>query len=360
MGGLILQIKDLDRKAVVLIALALGIAVLGVHLAIVAPIRLIVAAAPYQNFIGLGVTTILQLIVMLAIAMTLPVKRLTRLSGFVLLQLPLFAAACLVELADTVQFYERFNLPYRILTWTSFLGHTLRLYTVFVVWTAVFGFVLAFIRLEHQGRQLAEAQSLARMAELTALRYQLQPHFLFNAFSTLHALIDEGQRETSLLMLEKLSTVFRSILSSGERDMATVRDELDFLKNYLAIEQLRFAELLHVDYQFEEGVSALPLPRLLLQPIVENAIKHARPRDGSAQLLMIRAWLEADQLRLSVGDNGPGFGATPHTGVGLRNVVDRLERYFGAAGADIDFGVSPLGGGLVTLSISEPALEAYA
>ena len=338
------------------IATLVGLLVLFAHAAILIPLRLAAAAPPYQNFIGLGITSVLQLLIMLWLAHWMCARRIGRLSGLALMQLPLIAAAIITELVDTAQFYERFNLPYELLTPLSFFGHTLRVYMVFLVWSALFSVVMALIDLERQGRNLAEAEALARAAELAALRYQIQPHFLFNTLSTLHALVDDDERDAALKMLEKLSIVFRSVLAGADRDFATLAEEIAFLRDYLAIEQFRFGAALQIEYDLEERVLHHGIPRLLLQPLVENAIKHARPRNGDALKIKIETRIDSDRLMLVVTDNGPGLGATPVSGVGLRNVVDRLERYFGE-GAQLELNDHKPAGLQALIHIDLSALE---
>ncbi|WP_413660331.1 sensor histidine kinase [Maricaulis sp. D1M11] len=289
------------------------------------------ADAPYRNFFGLGVTTVLQLAVMLLCAHLLGRSGPGRLSGFLALQIPLVLAAFLIEGVDTVQFYERFNVPYNRLAWSSFLGHGLRLYMVFLVWSSLLCVVMALVLLERQKRQLAEAQTLARSAELAALRYQLQPHFLFNTLSTLHALIDEGQGDAARSMVETLAHVLRRVLSDADRDFAPVNQEIAFLQDYLFLEHHRFGERLQVEFEISPELESLDVPRLLLQPLVENAIKHGRPRDGEPLRIRIWAHSEADRAILTVTDNGPGLGEASASGVGVRNVADRLERVYGKA-----------------------------
>ena len=183
-------------------------------------------------------------------------------------------------------------------------------------------------RLRERAAQL-EGQLSA--AQLDALRMQLNPHFLFNtlhAVSTLMARDVNGARR----MISDLSDLLRRVLDSTDAPEVPLDDELDVLGHYLSIEQTRFADRLDVNVNVETGTRGALVPTLILQPLVENAIKHGIAPRGEGGRIDIAAQRVNGHLVLHVCDDGPGLasGAVPHEGVGLRNTRDRLEKIYGA------------------------------
>ena len=166
-------------------------------------------------------------------------------------------------------------------------------------------------------------------AELRALRAQLQPHFLFNTLNSIAALIPSNPRAAEE-MTTRLADVFRYALRASERESAPLSEELDFLRAYLEIERVRFGARLRVEERIEPGLEHVAVPTLLLQPVVENAVRHgvaARPEGGR---VVIEARREGGRLVLTVADDGPGFdpggpGAPGGNGFGLHSVRERLR-----------------------------------
>jgi two-component system, LytTR family, sensor kinase len=188
-------------------------------------------------------------------------------------------------------------------------------------------------RVERGGR---EAQLVHQVvsAELRALRAQLNPHFLFNALNTIAALIPH-EPEKAELMVVRLAKVFRHLLTHSEKSFSSLQEEIEFLQTYLEIEKVRFGERLTVEFEIGEAVATATVPSLILQPLVENALKHGlAPKRGDNQLI-IRADRIADALSLSVEDNGIGISNAIHamqpegSGVGLRNIRERLRTIYG-------------------------------
>ena len=194
---------------------------------------------------------------------------------------------------------------------------------------------------ERRARELRESRlrhSLTQ-AELRALQAQINPHFLFNALNTIADLIGSEPAKAEA-MTEKLAEVFRYALACSQTGSISVAEEFEFLRTYLAIEQTRFGERLRVEMAMDRSAAHARIPPLLLQPLVENAVKHglAPKREGGA--LSIRASSEESKLRLMVEDDGVGWSessAAAGAGVGLRNVRERLQAlYEDRAGLEID------------------------
>jgi hypothetical protein len=182
--------------------------------------------------------------------------------------------------------------------------------------------------------KVANAQVETRLvrANLDALKMQLHPHFLFNALNSITALIRRGQGEQAEEAVAKLGGLLRRALDHKQDQFVTLADELEFLDHYFAIERIRFQDRLIVELQAEPDCRAARLPSLVLQPLVENAMKHGFSRASGARHLRLRAWREADRLELELYNDGPplpaGFTGVG-SGIGLRNTRARLEMLYG-------------------------------
>jgi signal transduction histidine kinase len=184
---------------------------------------------------------------------------------------------------------------------------------------------------EREAREGLLRTALAE-AELQALRMQLRPHFLFNALHAVGATVRKGEADRAVTMLSRLADLLRLSLETDGADEVTLRRELDVAERYLDLEAIRFQDRLTVAFDVEAGVQRARVPTWILQPLVENAVKHAvAPRTGPARL-RIEARRLGDRLRLSVVDDGPGPGAAAaahSTGVGLANTAARLAALYG-------------------------------
>jgi signal transduction histidine kinase len=178
-------------------------------------------------------------------------------------------------------------------------------------------------------QQLAEARALAQTAQLTALRLQLNPHFLFNTLNAISSLIVAGRNRDGEAMLSKLCAFLRTALMSDGKGDGTLGDELETLQTYLEIEAIRFGDRLTVEFACPDDLLDVPLPTFLLQPLVENAVKHAVAPTSRPVLVRIAARREGRDVILSVSDNGGGRPVAG-TGVGLANTRRRIEMLYGA------------------------------
>jgi LytS/YehU family sensor histidine kinase len=205
---------------------------------------------------------------------------------------------------------------------------------------------------ERCARNLREQEigKLATEAELRALRAQLNPHFLFNALTTISYLIQTAP-ERALETMMKLTGLLRAVLRAPSEELATLGEEMDLIESYLAIERARFEERLRVQIEVPTVLRNLRIPPLILQPLVENAIKHGIAPSKSGGDLILSAGLErrsgqpGEELRISIRDTGVGVSDAAYEmgrlrGVGLANVERRLECFFGEA-ASLDFQSAP-------------------
>jgi two-component system LytT family sensor kinase len=178
-----------------------------------------------------------------------------------------------------------------------------------------------------RARQVEQIRAELAEAELRALRAQINPHFLFNTLNSIAALIAEdpvAAEDTTT----RLAEVFRYALRASEREHARFADELAFLRSYLEIERIRFGERLHIEQAIEPGLEHLLVPSLLLQPVVENAVRHGVSARADGGTLRLSARRDGDRLEIEIADDGPGMnGAEPPAGggFGLRSVRERLR-----------------------------------
>jgi two-component sensor histidine kinase len=186
-------------------------------------------------------------------------------------------------------------------------------------------------------------------AELKALRTQVDPHFLFNTLNTIADLISTNPVQAER-MTERLAECFRYALAKHSRDLSTLDEELDFARHYLEIEQVRFGDRLRVHLSRGDATGFEAVPSLLLQPLLENAIRHglAPVREGGC--VSVHAHREGERLHLRIEDDGVGLRADRRTGVGLRNVQERLRTLYAHA-AEFLIGERPGGGTLIRIVI---------
>ena len=186
-------------------------------------------------------------------------------------------------------------------------------------------------------------------AELKALRTQVDPHFLFNTLNTIADLISTN-REQAERMTERLAECFRYALAKHSRDLSTLDEELDFARHYLAIEQVRFGDRLRVDLSRGDATGSEAVPSLLLQPLLENAIRHGLAPVRKGGCVSVQAHREGERLHLRVEDDGVGLRQTNSAGVGLRNVQERLRTMYPQA-AEFLIGERPGGGTVIKIVI---------
>jgi len=239
-------------------------------------------------------------------------------------------------------FAEAFR-PLLVKTWHfNFL-----IYWVMVAVACAFDFYRKYR--ERELRAIELEKRLAQ-AKLQALQMQLNPHFLFNSLHSISALMHQDL-EAADRMISRLSELLRAALENTETQEVSLRQELEFLKRYLEIEHVRFGSRLEVEVRAAPETLEARVPNLILQPLVENAIRHGiepHARPGRIRLLARR---EADQLALEVHDNGGGLASpSPVDGVGLANTRARLRALYGEAHR-FEFRSPPEGGLMVRLTL---------
>ena len=192
------------------------------------------------------------------------------------------------------------------------------------------GVVLENVRFREREEHLRD---LASRAELKALRAQINPHFLFNALNAIAGLI-HTRPELAEETVEQLAEVFRYTLRKSEKEWVRLDEELEFVAAYLRVEEARFGARLQVNISVDADATAIPVPAMSIQPLVENAIKHGTSAVEGQGKVTVRVTVNEDALCIEVCDNGPGFPAgfslaAPGNGHGLRNIAERLSGYYG-------------------------------
>ncbi len=238
---------------------------------------------------------------------------------------------------------------------TLFLGAFFLDITMLGAWSALYYAINFFLRVEEQNDQLLHLETQATRAQLAMLRYQLNPHFLFNTLNSISTLVLLKQTEPANAMLSRLSSFLRHTLVNEVHSRVSLAQEVETLHLYLDIEKMRFEERLRPSFDIAPEVRDALLPSLLLQPLVENAIKYAvTPKEEGADI-SVSARLEDGKVTIKVSDTGPGTNSpvtknTGSTGVGLSNIQERLNQAYGEA-HEFNIESSPDSGFAVTIAI---------
>ena len=199
----------------------------------------------------------------------------------------------------------------------------------------------------------SELQSQLMSAQLNALKMQLQPHFLFNTLNAITVLVRQQRAEDAERMLGHLSDLLRGVLEDVDAQEVSLRRELEYLQLYLAIEQVRFPDRLRVEISVDSATQDASVPQLILQPIVENAIRHGIGRSSSAGRILISASKINGTMELRVHDDGPGLTPRDRSddqGIGLVNTRARLQQLYGQD-ARLQIENCDRGGVIVTMNI---------
>jgi two-component system, LytTR family, sensor kinase len=224
------------------------------------------------------------------------------------------------------------------LTWVGYLRETF-IFTLshhkpflFLSWSALYFGFKYWQEQQRQHEQALRAAALAKEAELQMLRYQLNPHFLFNTPNSASALIREDAARAEV-MVNELSEFLRYALTGAKQPVAPLRDEIEAVRNYLAIEKIRFEDKLDARFEIAPEATEFRVPSLLLHPLVENAVKYGMQTSALPLRVEIKAWLEHGDLQLEVLNSGRWLAAAPNgtrngAGIGLHNVRQRLEQAF--------------------------------
>lgn len=231
--------------------------------------------------------------------------------------------------------------------WQPLLDSALSRYYIILTWTALYIAMLAIAQARAAERREQKFKSAAKASELRSLRYQVNPHFLFNTLNSLSALVMTGKTESAERMIQTISRFYRHSLADEPTSDVALRDEFDLQKLYLDIEAVRFPDRLNCVFDLPGSLEEARVPGMILQPLVENSVKYAVSPLKRKVTITVSAREEFDRLVVCISDDGPGVPEdAPHGfGIGLANVHDRLEARFGP---DIGFTSGPIEGGYMT------------
>lgn len=217
----------------------------------------------------------------------------------------------------------------------GFLYRTLYDTFVLMAWTGLYFVINYHFQLQEQKEMYLAATAQAHQAQLKMLRYQLNPHFLFNTLNAISTLVLTNSTKEANAMLTKLSAFLRFSLVSQPLQKTTLEEEIYALSLYLDIERVRFQERLTFDMDISDAANSALLPSLLLQPLVENSIKYAINPKIEGGTITLKAVVEDGKLNITLSDDGPGFNnaktqafSQPSSGLGIANTRERLEKLY--------------------------------
>ncbi len=224
--------------------------------------------------------------------------------------------------------------------WNQFGGWAFTALLIFALWTSLFYGVRAYAFATTQ-RDLARQERFKRLvaeklygtAQLKMLRYQINPHFIFNTLNSVNALIATDRAKDARAMINRLSDLLRLSLDRDPPLIVPFADELENARRYLGVEQMRFQDRLRLQVDAEDSILAVPVPSLILQPLVENAIRHGVEAQSAPCDIRITGQMQQGRLRIQIIDSGPGLRETRQrsgrAGLGLENVRTRLQSVYG-------------------------------
>jgi signal transduction histidine kinase len=261
-------------------------------------------------------------------------RRLPRISGIPLTVATLGVASVVYATLEALTFPLIAPVPELGISLSRVVGYMFFTFTVLAGWSALYFGINFYLIVEEQNDQLERLGTQASAAQLAMLRYQLNPHFLFNTLNSISTLVLLKETERANAMLSRLADFLRFTLVYEPTAHVTVAQEVQTLKLYLEIEKMRFESRLRPVFEIDPRAERARLPSLLLQPLVENAIKYAVTPSEEGAEIAVSARLVGERVRIAVSDTGPGLienklGPSLSTGVGLANIRDRLVQAYG-------------------------------
>jgi two-component system LytT family sensor kinase len=240
----------------------------------------------------------------------------------------------------------------------EYVGGVMGSFYILLCWSGLYFGIKYYQQLQEQTEQTLKATAAAHQAQLKMLRYQLNPHFLFNTLNAISTLILDGANATANKAVSRLSDFLRYTLDNDPMSQVTLGSELSAIDLYLEIEKVRFGDRLIIEKSIESPAEKALVPSLILQPLIENAIKYAISPSEEGGTLRISARVQRGVLVLQISDTGPGLGngQSEHksSGVGLKNTRERLLQLYGDAQA---FTLAPNEPSGLTITINLPYEE---
>ncbi len=216
----------------------------------------------------------------------------------------------------------------------DYVGGVMGSFYILLCWSGLYFGIRYYQQLQEQTERTLQATAAAHQAQLEMLRYQLNPHFLFNTLNAISTLILDGAKESANLAISRLSDFLRYTLDNDPMKRVTLGSELGALDLYLEIEKVRFGDRLIIRKEVGSRALEALVPSLILQPLIENAIKYAVTPSEEGGTLTISAKVHDQMLILQLSDNGPGLNNRQKAnngscGVGLKNTRERLQQFYG-------------------------------
>ncbi len=238
----------------------------------------------------------------------------------------LYSIVCLITFHWVITFWVHASY-----TWPRALADLYNLLFFYFANFALFHAYNFWLQSQRQAKTEQQLKELAYQSEIQALKAQIEPHFLFNTLNSISSSVPSSQEHTRILIAQ-LADTFRYALHTSERQLVPLRDEMEFVKTWLALEQYRIGDRLSIEYQLDENVLSAQIPSLIFQPLIENAIKHGISPKLDGGRVTISILQEGEFVRITVSDTGEGFAGDLsqlfNMGVGLRNACRRLEYLF--------------------------------
>ena len=223
-----------------------------------------------------------------------------------------------------------------------------------LAWSVLYIGIRYYAALQSERERSLKAEAAAHQAQLEALRYQINPHFLFNSLNAVSTLVTERRNDEAARMLSRVSDFLRLTLTAPVRDEVALADEIDYVRQYLEIERVRFGDRLRVEVDIDADAWEAAVPAFVLQPLIENAVRHAIAPRESGGAIAIEGARSGDALRVSIVDDGPGVGDGSQSNgngrIGLANTRDRLRQLYGDRGR-LDLANAPGGGTRATIEV---------
>jgi hypothetical protein len=226
---------------------------------------------------------------------------------------------------------------------------------VFVTWSAFYFGIKHYQDLEAQKARLLAAEATARESQLRALRYQLQPHFLFNTLNTISSLVVSDQPRLATQMIARLADLLRSTLDCPDVHFVTLAEELSVMEEYLAIEKVRLGPRLQVSIEVSPKAQESQIPRFLLQPLIENTIRHGVSLIPEGGVVSLKAKADSNTVEIAIENDVRAVhdpGGKPGHGLGLENTRARIKHIYGT---QADLAISGNGEGHFLISLTIPS-----
>jgi two-component system LytT family sensor kinase len=223
-------------------------------------------------------------------------------------------------------------LAFRRMDWPDLAGNSVQFAVVLFLWGSLYFSIKQWQQSTQERERLLRAETEAREARLVALRYQLNPHFLFNSLNAVSTLVLDGKAPAATRMLSQIGELLRTSLDNEVKAEITLSQEMAFTERYLAIEQTRLGERLRVDVNISSETLDALVPSMLLQPLVENAVRHGVAPVVEGGRITIASALHMDRLQIVIENSGTRAGKKQNENgnrIGLRNTAERLNTLYG-------------------------------